>query len=102
MPHCVIILGHSFVCRLEHFIARSIDHCVSNNFNLRTEEVAVRFMGKKGASLQWIRALGQDYVPRLQTSVVLIQGVSNDLCKKNKSVNYIFRELVDFVITLRY
>lgn len=47
-------------------------------------------------------SLGQDYVTRLQTSVVFIQGVSNDLCNGNKSVNDIFRELVDFVITLRY
>lgn len=104
MPHCVIILGHSFVCRLEQFIARSDDHRVSNNFNLSTDEVAVHFVGKRGASLQQNRALGLDYVTQLQTSVVLIRGVSNDLpvCDGNKSLNDIFRELVDFVITLRY
>lgn len=51
MQHCVIILGYSFVCRLEQFIARSNDNRVSNNFNLSTEEVAVRFLGKRGASL---------------------------------------------------
>lgn len=102
MPHCVIILGHSFVCRLEQFIARSNDHRVSNNFNIRTDEVAVHFVCKRGASLQQIRALGLNYVTKLQTSVVLLQGVWNDPCDGNKSVNDIFRQLVVFVITPRY
>lgn len=73
------------------FIARSYGHRVSYNFNLSTEEVAVRFVRKRLASLQQIRALGHDYVIGLQTSVVLIQGVSNDLCDENTSANDIFR-----------
>lgn len=55
--HYISILEHSLICYLEQFIARSSSHCVSKNFKLNTEEVAVSCVGKIGAFFQRIWAL---------------------------------------------
>ncbi|XP_062595669.1 uncharacterized protein LOC134257029 [Saccostrea cucullata] len=98
----VLILGHSFIRRLENFVTDNSDHRVTPNLNLNSEEVQIFYSGYGGASLAQIRAQGTYYVRDLRPDVVLLQAVSNDLCRRNTSVNDIYRELVDFVIYLRY
>ena len=84
MAQTVLIFGHSFVCRLQQFIAQNSDPRVSMNFNLKSEEVSVAYLGKRGACIKQIRASGLDIVTRMKPSVVLVQGVSNDLCEKTQ------------------
>ena len=65
-------------------IAQNSDPRVSMNFNLKSEEVSVAYLGKRGACIKQIRASGLDIVTRMKPSVVLVQGVSNDLCEKTQ------------------
>lgn len=102
MTKNVLILGHSFVRRLEHFVLNNLDSRVNENLNLNRDEVRICYSGHGGASLEKIRALGMAYVRENRPDVVIIHGVSNDLCKPEKSVDSIFRQLIEFLIDLRY
>ncbi|XP_061192392.1 uncharacterized protein LOC133200619 [Saccostrea echinata] len=97
----VLILGHSFIRRFENFVSISSDHRVTPNLNLNSEELQIFYLGYGGASLAQIRAQGTRYVRNLRPDVVLLQAVSNDLCRRNTSVEDIFHELADFVIYFR-
>ena len=102
MSKKVLILGHSFVRRLEQFVINSVDSRVNENLNLDCDEVCVYYRGHSGASLQRIRALGISYVRELRPDITIIHALSNELCKRDRTVDAVFRELVDFVISLRY
>lgn len=102
MTKKVLILGHSFVRRFEQFVLNSLDARVNENLNLNYDEVQISYSGHGGASLERIRALGTSYVREQRPDVVIIQAVSNDLCKPEKTVDLIFRRLIEFVVDLRY
>lgn len=102
MTKKVLILGHSFVRRFEQFVLNSLDARVNENLNLNNDEVQISYSGHGGASLERIRALGTSYVREQRPDVVIIQAVSNDLCKPEKTVDLIFRRLIEFVVDLRY
>lgn len=102
MTKKVLILGHSFVRRFEQFVLNSLDSRVNGNLNLNCDEVQICYSGHGGASLERIRALGTSYVREQRPDVVILQAVSNDLCKPEKTVELIFRRLVEFVVDLRY
>lgn len=102
MSKKVLILGHSFVRRFEQYVANNGDRRVNTNLNLDSDEVRIHYCGQGGASLKKIRALGLSYVREIRPDIVVIQALSNELCKRDKSVDSIFRELIDFVIFLRY
>lgn len=102
MTKTVLILGHSFVRRFEQFVLNSLDARVNENLNLNYDEVQISYSGHGGASLERIRALGTSYVREQRPDVVIIQAVSNDLCKPEKTVDLIFRRLIEFVVDLRY
>ena len=102
MSKKVLILGHSFVRRLEQFVINSVDSRVNENLNLDCDEVCVYYRGHSGASLQRIRALGISYVRELRPDITIIHALSNELCKRDRTVDAVFRELVDFVNSLRY
>lgn len=46
--------------------------------------------------------LGTSYVIEQRPDVVIIQAVSNDLCKPEKTLDLIFRCLIEFVVDIRY
>lgn len=102
MTKKVLILGHSFVRRFEQFVLNSLDSRVNGNLNLNCDEVQICYSGHGGASLERISALGTSYVREQRPDVVILQAVSNDLCKPEKTVELIFRRLVEFVVDLRY
>lgn len=93
MTKKVLILGHSFVRRFEQFVLNSLDSRVNGNLNLNCDEVQICYSGHGGASLERIRALGTSYVREQRPDVVILQAVSNDLCKPEKTVDSIFRRL---------
>lgn len=75
---------------------------MNRNLNLNYDEVQISYGGHSGASLEQIRALGTSYVSEQRPDVVIIQAVSNDLCKQEKTVDLIFERLIEFVVALRY
>ncbi|XP_061190550.1 uncharacterized protein LOC133198476 [Saccostrea echinata] len=98
----LVVLGHSFVSRLEDFVNSSPDNRVTKNLNLSLEEIHVSYAGFRGATLSKVRAQGLRYVRLFHPDVVVLQVVSNDLCDPTKSVSDVFKQLIDFVISLRY
>lgn len=102
MTKKVLLLGHSFVRRFEQFVLNNLDSRVNGNLNLNCDEVQICYSGHGGASLERIRGLGTSYVREQRPDVVILQAVSNDLCKPENTVDLIFRRLVEFVVDLRY
>ena len=92
-----LFLGHPFVRRFENFVSNSSDHWVTPNLNLNSEEVQIFYAGYGEASLSRIRAQSTDYVRHLCPDVVILQAVTNDLCRRNKAVDDINRELLNLL-----
>ena len=95
-----LLLGHSFVCRLDDFIHVSKDVRITKNFNLT--ELVTKFQGYRGATLTTVKSCGQAVVNQYKPDIVVLQLVSNDLCQRDATVDQIFANLVEFVINLRY
>jgi lysophospholipase L1-like esterase len=102
MTFSALFLGHSFINRLYSFIGNSNDHRVTFNFNLDSEEISILYKGYSGATIPRVHSRGLPYVAAKHPDIVFLQTASNDLCQRDRSVDDIFRDLVNLVITLRY
>lgn len=97
-----VILGHSFVKRLSNFTLVHRDVRVNRNFNLCPEEVCVSFVGYSGGRIHTIYDKGTPVIVQTRPEIVVLQSASNDLCDVTKTVEEVFRELCQLVITLLY
>ena len=75
----VLVLGHSFVRRLETFVVLSPLPCVSPNFQLPVSS-PVHFYGVGGRTVTQLRQLDLAVVARCRPTLLILDIGSNDLC----------------------
>lgn len=82
----VLVLGHSFVWRLDKFITDSSLSCVTPNFQLPLSP-KVQFSGIGGRTVTKLQKFDLPVVNRFQPTVLILEIGSNDLCIPNCNSN---------------
>ena len=83
----VLVLGHSFIARLQQDIVRRKDPSLVPNFGLSHEGVRVRFLGFRGGNIDTLLSekyrLIQSEISRYPPDMVILQIGGNDLDTKD-------------------
>ena len=81
----VLILGHSFVKRLQSDIETGFDSRVDGNFNLHGSAF-VHMFGVGGRTVSKLQAHDLNVIPRLAPDVVILEIGTNDLSQSGPEV----------------
>jgi lysophospholipase L1-like esterase len=90
-PAKILILGHSFIERLEKYLCKQ-DGCF-NNFNLEFSNAIVEMLGTGGRTVKKTRYNDLKRVEQSRPDIVYIELGTNDLCRKYNSPHKIASEL---------
>ena len=74
----ILILGHSFVRRLQTFLTEHHNRCTAHNINLPHENVS--FQGIGGRTVSKMLSFGLDKIKAFQPKVIILELGTNDLC----------------------
>lgn len=97
-PVRVVIMGHSFVTRLQRFL--QITHDISMNLNLSAAQCAVTYSGLSGGTVARFRSV---QITRANNSdIVVLQIGSNDLCYSNTSTQSVVDSIIQLVHDLHF
>ena len=91
----VLILGHSFICRLRDFVVKNTpDYHL--NLNL-ADSVTVQWHGMGGRTIAKVRQFDLGEVIRFQWDIVFLQIGTNDLVQRGMSPLTVGSAMEDFV-----
>ena len=91
----VLVLGHSFVWRLDKFITESSLSCVTPNFQLPLFP-KVQFSSIGGRTVTKLLTFDLPVVNRSQPRVIILEIGSNDLCIPNCNANDLANTIFHF------
>ena len=74
----ILILGHSFVRRLQTFLTEHHDRRAAHNMNLPHENIS--FLGIGGRTVSKILSFDLDKIKAFQPKVIILELGTNDLC----------------------
>lgn len=74
----ILILGHSFVRRLQTFLTEHHDRRAAHNMNLPHENIS--FLGIGGRTVSKMLSLDLDKIKAFQPKVIILELGTNDLC----------------------
>lgn len=94
----VLILGDSFVRRMERFTQTSSLPEIARDFDL--SQCKVSFHGVGGATVSSIKFQEMEMVHNIAPQVVVIQAGSNDICDTNKEPALIAQAMVNLAFFL--
>lgn len=97
----ILFLGHSFVWRLETFVAASPFPCVSTNFHLPVSST-VQFYGIGGRTVPKLRQFDLHVVARSQPTILILDIGSNDLCNPTCTVHDLRANIIQLVETFHF
>lgn len=97
----VLVLGHSFVWRLDKFITESSLSCVTTNFQLPLSP-KVQFSGIGGRTVTKLQKFDLPVVKRFQPTVLILETGSNDLCIPNCNANDLATTIFHLVQRLHF
>ena len=97
----VLVLGHSFVWRLEHFTRRTTLPCVEPNFALPASTV-LQFRGVGGRTLPLLMHYDLPVVRAFKPTVIILEIGTNDLCNLNMAVNDLATDIVQLIHRLHF
>ena len=97
----VLVLGHSFVRRLETFVVLSPLPCVSPNFLLPVSS-PVHFYGVGGRTVTKLRQLDLAVVARCRPTLLILDIGSNDLCNPFCNVHDLRNNIICLVETFHF
>lgn len=101
-PHCprAMILGHSFVRRLDDYIRRSRpSRTIKRSFNVE-EKCQVSILGIGGRTVEKIIQNDLGQIRTISPRIIVLEIGSNDLCDTKDTVASIVNRIVDFVYRL--
>lgn len=99
--HRVLVLGHSFVWRLENFIRRSTHPCVEPDFAL-PQPTSIHFHGIGGRTVHFLQCYDLAVVRTFQPTILILEIGSNDLCNPNLLVNDLAFDLLRLIYTFHF
>lgn len=99
--HRVLVLGHSFVWRLENFIRRSTRPCVEPDFAL-PQPTSIHFHGIGGHTVHFLQRYDLAVVRTFQPTILILEIGSNDLCNPNLLVNDLAFDLLRLIYTFHF
>ena len=74
----ILILGHSFVRRLQTFLTEHHDRRAAHNMNLPHENIS--FLGIGGRTVSKMLSFDLDKIKAFQPKVIILELGTNDLC----------------------
>ena len=74
----ILILGHSFVRRLQTFLTEHHDRRATHNMNLPHENIS--FLGIGGRTVSKMLSFDLDKIKAFQPKVIILELGTNDLC----------------------
>lgn len=95
-PPRIMVLGHSFVWRLEKFVAESSLACVNDKFQLSMSPTT-HFCGTGGRTMTKLRRFDLPVVAQFNPTVLILELGSNDLCNPYCDINYLASDIFDLV-----
>ena len=97
----ILVLGHSFVWRLEKFVRESDLPCISYSFNC-AEPNEVLFCGIGGRTIAQLRQSDLIVVDQFKPNIVILEIGSNDLCNPRLDPNFLATNLFQLVQMLHF
>ena len=79
VPRRVLILGHSYVRRLEEFINHSNSSHINRNFTFEDSQFQIFFSGYGGAGIARIHEVWSENLHKFRPHAVILQIGSNDI-----------------------
>ena len=92
--HSVLILGHSYVHRLEEFVNHCKSDGVTPNFGLDPDRVVVNFAGYGGAHIGRIHDRLEQVVTHFRPDFVILQVGSNDISQVNNNPDILSENII--------
>ena len=99
--HRILVLGHSFVWRLEKFIKEAQFNCLDQHFAV-ADNVLVRFHGIGGRTVDSLRNFDLPVITSFQPTLVILEIGSNDLCNPRSAVPIIAANILQLLQLLHY
>ena len=97
----VLVLGHSFVRRLEHFMGQTSLPCVENNFALPSS-TELKFHGIGGRTLPLLLRYDLPVIRAFKPTVILLEIGSNDLCNPNIATHELANDIVQLIVRFHF
>lgn len=97
----ILVLGHSFVWRMNKFITETTFPCVDRHFHL-TDAVPISFHGIGGRTVDSLRASDLHAVSAFNPTVIILEIGSNDLCDPNSAAPEIAANILRLIQILHF
>ena len=97
----ILVLGHSFVWRLEEFILNCPLPCISYSFNC-TIPNEVNFYGTGGRTVEKLRQYDLTVVEQFGPNIIILEIGSNDLCNPRLDPNSLATNMFQLVQMLHF
>ena len=101
LAHRVLVLGHSFVWRLENFMWRTTLPCIEPDLAL-PQSTSLQFHGIGGRTVPFLRRYDLAVVRSFKPTILILEIGSNDLCNPNLLVNDLALDLFQLIHTLHF
>lgn len=98
---CIMVLGHSFVWRLETFLKETSLPCLPSHLSHSTN-TTLRFNGIGGLTVPQLRRIAISKIKRFQPHLLIIEIGTNYLCNPHVTPDQLAQDIFNFVQTCYY
>ena len=97
----IMVLGHSFVWRLEKFLNETALPCLPSHL-INSTNTTLRFNGIGGQTVPQLRRVAVSEIRRCQPHLLIIEIGSNDLCNPHVTPDQLAQDIFNFIQTCYY